>query len=193
MTDDISQYTVDEAADEQEEAQKEGGYQPNVEAAVLNVVAQRCYDTSKAHGFQDDYQAAAWLDGLADYLSREARFTEDQTWFPHLVEQGDMPPVNVEPVSTVEALRKCAEIVRNNVVGTKLMLIVCELAEGMESLRATSISGHLEGDGNLGEELADASVRLGDTATMLRVALGDEQIRKMLINESRPHKHGKQL
>lgn len=168
-------------------------YAPNVEAAVINAVAQQSYETSRAHGFQDDFLAAGWVDGLADYLEREARFTDDQTWFPHLIQPGEEVPENVEPMSTVEALRKVAEIIRNNVVGTKLMLIVCELAEGMESIRATSVSGHLEGEGNIGEELADAQVRIGDTATMLRIALGDEQIRKMLINESRPYKHGKRF
>lgn len=161
------------------------GYQPNVEAAVINAVALECYETSKEHGFQDDYLSADWLEALAEYLEKEDRFTTDSTSFPS-VETGI-------PISTVGGLRRCAEIMRNNVIGTKLMLIVCELAEGMETLRATSVFGHLEGEGNLGEELADASVRLGDTASMLRVALGDEQIRKMLVNKSRPHKHGKNL
>jgi NTP pyrophosphatase (non-canonical NTP hydrolase) len=150
----------------------DNGYQPNVEAAVLNAVAQECYDTSEEHGFHDDWNMAAWLEDLAKRSEAGSRDLEDDE---------------------IDMLRDIAKTLRNNIIGTKLMLIVSELAEGLESLRVTGIDGHEAGEGNLGEELADAQVRIGDTAGLVHVAIGDELRRKQQVNAGRPHKHSKKF
>lgn len=63
-------------------------------------------------------------------------------------------------------------------------LIHAEVAEMSEAVR--------KGDKvNLGEEMADVAIRLGDEAFRSNVSLGEETISKMGVNASRPFMHGK--
>ncbi len=72
----------------------------------------------------------------------------------------------------------------NNLISTRLMLIVSEVGEAVEALR--------EGDDDLfKEELADIAIRLGDLCGGLSINLEEEVERKMEINGGRKHKHGK--
>jgi hypothetical protein len=88
-------------------------------------------------------------------------------------------------------LKEIAATLRTNILGTKLMLIVSELSEGLESLRHNEgAAGALEGKGNFGEELADAIVRILDTGTFTKDNLGDELLKKMAVNKDRPFMHG---
>ena len=150
---------------------------PTVEAGVVNALQQECGETARDHGFSNDWLMADWLESLADHLSKEERFTTDVT-----------QPLGV---STVDGLQTAAVILRNNILGTKLMLIVSELSEGLESLRENGgAAGALDGEGNLNEELADAIVRILDTGTFVKANLGDDLLRKMAVNKSRPYMHG---
>jgi NTP pyrophosphatase (non-canonical NTP hydrolase) len=96
-------------------------------------------------------------------------------------------------------------------VPLKLMLIVTELSEAMEAYRhldtkTLNFCQHHGGSsipsqelatkqyeilGNFREELADTAIRLFDLAGSLNIDLEKEIIKKMEINEGRPHLHGK--
>ena len=45
--------------------------------------------------------------------------------------------------------------------------------------------------GHIGEEFADIFIRLADAAEVLDIDLEEEVIKKMVINEARPHLHGR--
>jgi NTP pyrophosphatase (non-canonical NTP hydrolase) len=80
----------------------------------------------------------------------------------------------------------------NAVLGMKLMLVVSEASEALETLRDHGARSCTT-DGNFTEELADIVIRVMDMAEMLEVSLGDEIIKKMKVNEGRAHKHGRRL
>jgi NTP pyrophosphatase (non-canonical NTP hydrolase) len=98
-------------------------------------------------------------------------------------------------------------------VPEKLMLIVTELSEAMEAYRHIPLDegiAMVTDDGfhvhpiapdcpkddknllNFSEELADTAIRLFDLATALDINLEHEIWQKMMANEERPHKHGKE-
>ena len=68
-------------------------------------------------------------------------------------------------------------------VPSKIALIHSELSEALEDDRI--------GSSKIGEELADAVIRIADLAEYLKIDLEKEIERKMKINEKRPFKHGK--
>lgn len=76
----------------------------------------------------------------------------------------------------------------------RLMLIVSELSEGLEAIRDDNY-GLAPKSGGLGEELADARIRIEDLfryeypGSNFDVVTED----KMTYNESRPYKHGRKL
>lgn len=72
----------------------------------------------------------------------------------------------------------------HTVVLAKLALITSEIGEAVEATRK-------ENFGNLSEELADICIRVFDLAGALQYDLEGEILSKMLINETRPYKHGK--
>ena len=83
-----------------------------------------------------------------------------------------------------------------NGVAAKLMLIVSELSEALEELRADpsriretyhSADGKPEG---FPVELADAAIRIMDLAGALKVDLGSAMMNKHLYNITRPRRHG---
>lgn len=69
-------------------------------------------------------------------------------------------------------------------VGEMLMLIVTELAEGMEAYR------HEDGE-NFKEEIADTFIRLFDLCGGFNIDIEKEILRKMKQNRKRPYMHGK--
>ena len=80
--------------------------------------------------------------------------------------------------------KKEEKCLTNNLISTRLMLIVGELAEAMEGLR--------KNDGNnFKEELADVAIRLFDLCGGLNVDLETEITKKMITNSNRPYKHNK--
>lgn len=74
-----------------------------------------------------------------------------------------------------------------------LMLIVSELAEACEEVRAGSANEYLVGakPEGLTVELADAVIRICDMAGYHGLDLEGAIRRKMAYNATRPHKHGK--
>ena len=73
-----------------------------------------------------------------------------------------------------------------SLVPTKLMLIVSEIAEGMEGHRKSKMDDHLPHRSMLEVELADAVIRIGDLAGALGLDLGGAIAEKMAYNAARP-------
>lgn len=133
-------------------------------AFTVNEAADHIGQWANSKGFHDDWKSADLLDRLADDAAMK-------------VDQKD--------------LRDAAGIIRNNVIGTKLMLIVSEASEALETLRDVGCEGIMSGQGNFAEELADIEIRVKDLANMLGLDLGAAQAEKIEKNMGRPHKHGR--
>ena len=69
-------------------------------------------------------------------------------------------------------------------IGEALMLIVTELAEGMEAYRK-------QDEANFREEMADTFIRLFDLCGGLGIDIEAEIMKKCEKNKLRPYKHGK--
>lgn len=75
-----------------------------------------------------------------------------------------------------------------------LMLMVSELAEALEALRAGNpVSEKIPPHPLFAEELADCIIRILDTAWALDLDIGSAVLAKMEYNRSRPHRHGGEL
>jgi len=68
--------------------------------------------------------------------------------------------------------------------GGVLMLVVTELVEALEAIRADDVAGFRE-------EIADAVIRLFDICGAHAIDLEAELVQKMGRNRERPHRHGK--
>lgn len=66
----------------------------------------------------------------------------------------------------------------------RIMLMVSELSEACEAVR----KGDKE---HFAEELADCVIRILDTCGACDIDIAEHVYRKMVVNESRPFKHGK--
>jgi NTP pyrophosphatase (non-canonical NTP hydrolase) len=139
---------------------------------ILNLFSAQTSAGAREKGFHQAFEDADFLEELAKELNANG---------------GEMKIDFAE----IDRLEDIAKRVRLLEVGMKMMLIVSELAEGLESLRDTGYDGHLDGKGNLGEELADAGIRLGDLAGMVETRLGDDITDKMAVNKHRPYRHGR--
>jgi hypothetical protein len=164
-------------------------FAPSIEAGVVNALQEDCGRTAAEHGFSGDWQLADWLDALGAWLVQG-----DYTVGEIYTDFGTVP-ANMSTDEAAELagdqVKLAATVLRNNILGTKLMLIVSELSEGLESLRHHGgAEGALNGEGNLPEELADAIVRILDTGTFIKANLGDELLHKMAVNRDRPFMHG---
>lgn len=141
------------------------------EANAITKMAHDAGENSGSKGFHRDWDLASELEALGPKLNLSAE--------------------------NIAILNEAANALRLNVIGMKLMLTVSELGEALESLRDTGIMygpynvPHLAGDGNFGEELADAVIRIGDLAHITGVTLGEEVHQKMKKNSTRPKMHGK--
>ena len=79
-----------------------------------------------------------------------------------------------------------------NLICTKLMLVVTELAEACEEVRSRKPAEYVENGKpeGYGVELADTVIRIFDLAGYLGFDLEGAINRKMTYNESRSHRHG---
>lgn len=167
-------------------------------AAVINEVSAEIGENIQAKGFREDWDLAAELEHWAKVLE-EGNFLHT-----HVGETSDVsiPLRDMIIMSKAEydgeaqytlpeRLRIIAGVLRTNVLGTKLMLMVTELAEAMETLRDTGADDLRSG--NFGEELADSVIRIFDTAHMINSPVGDEIMRKVDANKSRAYKHGRKI
>lgn len=141
---------------------------------VLDNVAQACGKTAQDHGFREDWELALSLEELAEWTDQE-------------------DPTGIDSVEQRAILLAAAKALRNNYVGMKLMLVVSELGEALETLRNTGVDGLMMGEGNFGEETTDAHIRLWDLEDLLGVRSGQETVDKMAKNDLRPPKHGRVL
>lgn len=80
-----------------------------------------------------------------------------------------------------------ADIVDKYMVATKIALIHSELSEGLEGHRTEIPEG---AKGYIGEELADAVIRILDLAEFLKIDLGQEILKKHEYNTGREFLHG---
>lgn len=78
-----------------------------------------------------------------------------------------------------------SEVLYNNMLGNKLMLIVSELSEAQESLRKE------EGIERFEEELVDVFIRTADLCGQLQLDIDAAVLVKMKKNKNRPYKHDK--
>lgn len=154
---------------------------PSAVAAAINGVAEEIGQDIQERGFREDWDLSHWLEEVAATLSDSS----EEAWvsLDTRLDAADM--------TVGEILSKAAEALRTNVLGTKIALMHSELSEALESLRDVGASGVLAGEGNVGEELADTVIRIADTAQIIKSPLGDEIIRKVKVNKSRPYKHGR--
>lgn len=84
-----------------------------------------------------------------------------------------------------EYLAMPVEHYRKYFIGTKLMLIVSEIAEAMEGHRKGKMDEHLPQRLSIEVELADALIRIADLAGALGLDLGGAVRDKMIYNAGR--------
>lgn len=142
---------------------------------VVDNIAADCGRTEEEHGFREDWELATKLDVLS-YAIADGTIDEK--------------PSRERNAAT---LRAAAKALRDNYIGTKLMLVVSEVAEALDVLRDEGAEGILDGLGDFGEELADTHIRLWALEDMLGIHSGRQVTSKMTKNRDRPHKHGRKL
>lgn len=100
-----------------------------------------------------------------------------------------------EDYSKVVAIENKAtkDIARRAFINEKILLVVSELAEGVEALRKNLVSDHLPNRMGIEEELADAVIRILDLTAAMNIPIGDVVMEKVAFNQTRPFKHGKQF
>lgn len=145
-------------------------------AETTEMMSRQIGEWAQSKGFREDWELADVLDAVAQAIQID---------------------INGEPIDfsidIPDKVRAAADALRNNIVGTKLMLAVSELSEALESWRDTGFVGHVNGLGNFMEELADTEIRVKELAHMVGGGLGVAETAKMHKNHDRPHKHGRKM
>lgn len=94
----------------------------------------------------------------------------------------------------VEVDHETAKWVQTHLIGTKLMLVVTELAEAFEELRDSHPANHIYFVGEKPEgfpiEIADATIRLLDLAGRVGLNHGADIELKVAYNATRAFRHG---
>jgi NTP pyrophosphatase (non-canonical NTP hydrolase) len=74
--------------------------------------------------------------------------------------------------------------------GTRLMLMVSEIAEGMEADRKDLMDDKIPEFTGLEAELADCIIRILDFSHEKKLKVAEAIVRKMAFNQTRPYLHG---
>lgn len=102
-------------------------------------------------------------------------------WGPRVILDPDFPEQRVDVAHVREGTA-----FGKNIVGTKLMLIVSEVAEAMEGHRKGLMDDKLPHRPMIEVELADAVIRIADLAGALGLDLGGAIDEKLAFNAQRP-------
>lgn len=141
-----------------------------VREAVIADLAEDIGQTCHDKGFREDWEMAGELEEFADEMYGFEEITsERRDWFYEV-----------------------ANTLRNCVIGTKLALVCSEAGEALETLRDTG-AAQVRDEGNFGEEVADAVIRLLELGDVLDLPIGEEIVAKMEKNSTRPHRHGRRF
>jgi hypothetical protein len=141
-----------------------------VRAIAVDSLAEEIGRTCQDKGFREEWDMAGDLEAFAEEMYGFDEITsERRDWFYEV-----------------------ANTLRNCVVAAKIALICSEACEALESLRTTGV-GRVREEGNFGEELADAQIRLLELGDLLGLSNGDEIVAKMEVNSGRPHRHGRRF
>lgn len=133
------------------------------EIEVLDGLSRQIGSWADQKGFREDWEDADFLDRLAENL-----YVGDRS----------------EQIEEADRLREIANKHRRLANVCKLMLMVSELAEALEGMRD---------GGNYGEELGDIVIRILENADKNGISIDSEIVGKVVKNESRPYKHGRQF
>ncbi len=126
---------------------------------------------------EEEAQAIKSVNQLADYINEWARQKGFWNFSLPPTPDGEEPGIKIPSSHYL-------------VKSTKLMLVVTELAEGVEGIRKPVLS-QLANYTNEAEEVADAIIRLLDYAGNYGLDIGGAIMAKMAVNEGRPFRHGK--
>jgi len=134
--------------------------------------------------------------GICDVCNHNKSVTEPRDWGYPRFEELTMDNI-IEPIETLQKI--CYNIAASKgfhdeerEFGTALMLIVSELAEALEASRqGDTRSTKVPTISHIEEELADAMIRILDTAQEFKYNLGLAIKAKLEYNKTRQHKHGK--
>lgn len=149
-------------------------------AAAINGLADTIGEWADRKGFREDWEDASFIENMADQLV----FLSAKLYTPADKIGTDYPQGLESHRKQADMLREVARTHRRLANVCKLMLMVSELSEALEGMRD---------GGNFGEELADLVIRVLENAHKNRVPIGDEIVKKVAVNESRPHKHGRKF
>lgn len=145
-------------------------HEPGVPQIVIDDLAGAIGRNCKDKGFREDWEMAAQLEAFAEEMFGFQEITsERRDWFYEV-----------------------ANTLRNCVIATKLALVCSEACEALETLRDTG-AAQVRDEGNFGEEVADAVIRLLELGDVLDLPIGEEVVAKMEKNSTRPHRHGRRF
>lgn len=150
-------------------------------AASTNLLSTTIGVWAQDKGFREDWELAEEL-GIAA-MSLKGSDTGNTV----------VKIVGDDEITVCDLLARSSEVMKTNIIGTKLMLIVSEVSEALERLRDIGAEGVLAGDDNFIEELADGEIRIKELSHMIGQYLGDAEVAKVARNIDRPWKHGRKM
>lgn len=134
-----------------------------IDFEVLNTLAKHVYQDNKAKGFWDDCEIIDKIDNIEVGGSNISR----------------------------EDLQRFKEDFKKSKLSQMIALQHSELSEALEADRNNLMDDKLPHRSGLEVELADALIRIMDTAGGLDLDIGGAVLEKLAYNKSRPYKHGK--
>lgn len=150
----------------------------------INEIAEQIHATARLKGWWDsplriqDMSLEQWYQLINEYrIKVEVCMAE--------------PYIQLRTEKILQILNGFMELIlhaRKRNVAEMLALIHSEVSEALEGYR----KDRQDGDGSLGEELADTVIRIMDMAVGLGINLEQQIMDKHKRNQLRPHRHGNQ-